>query len=134
MKTPNIQHPTSRENPSPKPQLNLRMRVSWCLRFGASLVLGCWMVKLPAARAETILLNGATVHTVSGEILSPGQVLVKDGKIAAVGTALSAAGAETIELKGQHLYPGLIALNTSLGLTETSAVRATQDSAEVGDY
>jgi imidazolonepropionase-like amidohydrolase len=37
-------------------------------------------------------------------------------------------------LQGQHLYPGLIALNTALGLTEIAAVRATQDSSEVGDY
>jgi imidazolonepropionase-like amidohydrolase len=84
--------------------------------------------------AQTTLLSGATIHTITGATLSPGQVLIKDGKIAAVGTTLSAAGAETIELKGQHLYPGLIALNTSLGLTEIGAVRATQDAAEVGDY
>src|SRR5439155_267521 len=37
-------------------------------------------------------------------------------------------------LQGQHLYPGIIALNTVLGLTEISAVRATQDTTEVGDY
>jgi imidazolonepropionase-like amidohydrolase len=87
----------------------------------------------PAA-AETLLLTGATVHTVSGETLSPGQVLIRDGKIAAVGKSLSAGDAATVDLAGQHLYPGLIALNTVLGLTEISAVRATEDTTEVGDY
>jgi imidazolonepropionase-like amidohydrolase len=74
------------------------------------------------------------VHTVSGETLSPGDVLVRDGKIVAVGKSLASAGTTVVDLKGQHLYPGLIALNTVLGLEEISGVRATQDTTEVGDY
>src|SRR5438045_5325267 len=34
--------------------------------------------------AETLLLSGATVHTITGETLAPGDVLIRDGKIAAV--------------------------------------------------
>ncbi len=86
------------------------------------------------ATAETLLLTGATVHTISGETLSPGQVLLKDGQIAAVGKNVSANGAKTIDLSGQHLYPGMIALDTMLGLMEIGAVRATQDSTEVGEF
>src|SRR6185436_5384281 len=85
-------------------------------------------------RAQSLLLSGATVHTVSGETLAPGKVLIKDGKIAAVGANLSADDAKTIDLTGQHLSPGLIALNTVVGLIEISGVRATQDTTEVGDY
>jgi len=87
-----------------------------------------------SAQAESLLLTGANVHTISGETLSPGQVLIENGKISAVGTTLSAAGARVVELKGQHLYPGFIALNTLLGLTEISGVRSTQDSTESGEY
>jgi len=87
-----------------------------------------------SAQAESLLLTGANVHTISGETLSPGQVLVENGKISAVGSTLSAAGASVIDLKGQHLYPGLIALNTLLGLTEISGIRSTQDSTESGEY
>jgi imidazolonepropionase-like amidohydrolase len=83
--------------------------------------------------AETLILTGATVHTISGETLAPGQVLIQDGKIAAVGKTVPASGAASVDLAGQHLYPGMIALNTVLGLTEISGVRATQDTAEVGD-
>ena len=43
--------------------------------------------------AETLLLTGATVHTISGETLAPGQVLIRDGKIAAVGKTVPADGA-----------------------------------------
>lgn len=91
---------------------------------------------VPAARvrAGTVLLNGATVHTVSGATLSPGQVLVRDGRIEAVGTNLAVRADREVDLAGQHLYPGLVAASTSLGLVEIDAVRATSDQAEAGDY
>src|SRR5205814_1000980 len=79
------------------------------------------------ARCENILLTGATVHPVNGENLSPGQVWMKDGKIAGMGKNVSASGATSADLKGQHLYPGMIELNSVLGLIEIGAVRATQD-------
>jgi imidazolonepropionase-like amidohydrolase len=87
-----------------------------------------------AAHAETLLFTGATVHTVSGETLSPGQVLISDGKVAQVGKEVTIKGLpKTVELNGLHLYPGLIALNTDLGLVEIEAVRATRDMTEVGE-
>jgi imidazolonepropionase-like amidohydrolase len=85
-------------------------------------------------RAESLLLKGATVHTVSGDTLSPGQVLIEDRKITAVGKEVSAGGARSIDLSGQHLYPGMISLDSVLGLIEIEAVRATADAIEVGDY
>src|SRR2546421_442377 len=84
--------------------------------------------------AQQLLLSGATVHTISGETLSPGSVLIENGKVKTVAANVPGSGAQTIDLKGLHLYPGLIAMNTVLGLTEISGVRATQDSAEVGEY
>src|SRR5579859_1803751 len=89
---------------------------------------------LTAAHAESLLLTGATVHTISGETLSPGQVLIQDGKIAAVGREVAATGVASMNLNGQHLYPGMISLDCVLGLTEIEAVRATADETEVGDY
>ncbi|KAF0245995.1 MAG: hypothetical protein FD180_1138 [Planctomycetota bacterium] len=84
--------------------------------------------------AEDMLLKGATVHTVSGETLATGDVLVKNGKIVSVGASLDAGGASVVDLKGMHLYPGLIAATSSLGLTEIGAVRATNDDSEVGGW
>jgi len=86
------------------------------------------------APAETLLLKGATVHTVAGEAIPAGEVLVRDGRIATVGKALSAAEARVVDLSGLHLFPGMVALDTTLGLTEIGAVRATRDDREVGDY
>jgi imidazolonepropionase-like amidohydrolase len=86
------------------------------------------------AMAQKILLTGATVHTIAGDTLSPGQVLVQDGKIAAVGVTVPGDGASRMDLAGLHLYPGIIALDTALGLMEIEAVRATIDSTETGEF
>lgn len=99
-------------------------------------ILGCLLLSLLAipATAESLLLSNAIVHTVSSNTLSPGQVLINDNKIQAVGANLSAKADKVIDLKGQHLYPGMIALNSALGLTEIEAVRSTLDMTEVGQY
>jgi imidazolonepropionase-like amidohydrolase len=86
------------------------------------------------ARAERVLFRGATVHTVSGQALSPGDVLVDGRKIVEVGAHVDGKEARVVDLKGQHLYPGLIAANTTLGLVEISGVAATRDTAEVGQF
>lgn len=87
---------------------------------------------VPAPKQSTpLLLKNATVHSV---INAPSvqDVLLVDGKIAALGSNLTApAGAEVQDLTGKHLYPGLIALINQLGLIEVEAVRATRDDREV---
>ena len=85
-------------------------------------------------RAERLLLRGGTVHTVSGQTLAPGDVLIDGKKIVEVGARISANDAQVIDLKGEHLYPGLIAASTTLGLVEISGVAATRDTAEVGQF
>lgn len=84
--------------------------------------------------AGSLLLKNGIVHTVSGQTLSPGAILVADGKIKAVGESIDQQADETIDLKGLHVYPGLISAGTTLGLIEIEAVRATRDFVEVGDY
>jgi imidazolonepropionase-like amidohydrolase len=93
----------------------------------------CLFVAFPGL-ADTFLLEGAVVHTVSGPTLSPGQVLVRDGTIVQVGENVPADGAQVVPLTGLHLYPGLVAANTTLGLLEINAVRASRDTTEVGAY
>ncbi|MGZ4961312.1 MAG: amidohydrolase family protein [Limisphaerales bacterium] len=86
-----------------------------------------------AVSGDQLLLRNAIVHTVTGATLNPGDVLIENGKIKEVSAHIE-SDASVIDLKGQHLYPGMIALDTSLGLTELSGVRATQDEREVGDF
>jgi imidazolonepropionase-like amidohydrolase len=84
--------------------------------------------------AEPLLLTGAVVHTVNGPTLLSGEVLIEGDRIVAVGSKLDAPQARRVDLTGLHLYPGLIALNTGLGLKEIDAVRATLDQREVGEF
>ena len=82
-----------------------------------------------AVSAETIAITNAKIETVSsaGEIAN-GTVVIKDGKIAAVGAGIVApAGARVIDAKGQVVSPGLIAASTSLGVDEVNGVSSTRD-------
>jgi imidazolonepropionase-like amidohydrolase len=89
---------------------------------------------IPAKRpAGPVLLRGGTVHTVSGPVLEKTDVLMVDGKIAALGRQLKApGGAEVVDVTGRHIYPGIISANSQLGLTEIGSVRATVDTTELG--
>jgi len=90
-------------------------------------------VPLRAAGPDTILLRGATIHPVSGPDITDGSVLLRDGKIAEVGTRIAAPkGARVIELKGLHIYPGMIDSGTEIGLTEIEAVREMSDVSDIG--
>lgn len=85
------------------------------------------------AQTQPILLKNATVHTVTQGTMQTADVLLVQGKISAVGQVTSIPeNTKTIDLSGKHIYPGLIALSSTLGLTEVSAVRATRDMSEVG--
>ncbi|MFO1515577.1 MAG: amidohydrolase family protein [Lysobacterales bacterium] len=88
----------------------------------------------PAAPAgKAVVLSGADLYTVSHGVIPGGELLIRDGKIAALGAHVDApADAARIELKGRRIYPGYIAADSILGLTEVEAVRATNDFTEVG--
>jgi imidazolonepropionase-like amidohydrolase len=60
------------------------------------------------AADKPLLLKNGNIITVSGETIEGGDILVQAGKIVRVGKDLSAPGAETIDLKGQWVMPGII--------------------------
>ena len=88
-----------------------------------------------AVAAETVLYQAAVIHTADRGVIENGQMLVQDDRITAVGKIVQVPrNARTVNLGKLQLYPGLIAATTSLGLTEINAVRATQDTTEVGGF
>lgn len=84
--------------------------------------------------ADTLLLSGATVHTVTKGTLASADVLIRDGKIAEVAEKIEAKTNRTVDLKGLHLFPGLISASTDLGLVEVAGVRASVDDRETGEF
>ncbi len=87
-----------------------------------------------AKQTNDITIEGATAHIGNGEIIENSLLMFSDGKITFIGNANMriARRGEVINAKGKHIYPGFIAANTSLGLAEIDAVRATVDDDEVG--
>lgn len=67
---------------------------------------------------ETVLIRNATVWTCEAEgILQESDVLIQNGKIAAVGKSLRApAGAKVIDATGKHLTPGIIDEHSHIAL------------------
>ena len=85
------------------------------------------------AAAQTLAIQGGTVHPVSGPSYS-GTVVVRDGLIEAAGAGVEApSDAEVIDATGLHVYPGLFNAFTSVGLVEIGSIAATQDDSELGD-
>jgi imidazolonepropionase-like amidohydrolase len=85
-------------------------------------------------RAGTFAITNARIVTVSGAVIENGTVVIQDGRIAAVGAAVSVpANAEKIDGKGLSVYPGMIDADTNLGLAEIGqGANATMDVAETG--
>ncbi len=78
--------------------------------------------------AQTIAITGGTVYPVSGPKIENATVLIRDGKIAAVGTNVAVpAGATRIDASGKWVTPGLIDGAGQMGLREIGAVQNTNE-------
>ena len=84
--------------------------------------------------AQTIAITGGTVYPVSGPKLEHATVLIRDGKIAAIGTNVTVpADATRIDATGKWVTPGFIDGGGQMGLVEISAVPGTRDGSLQGD-
>jgi len=83
----------------------------------------------------TYAIRGAKIFTLAGPPIEKGNVVIRDGRIAAVGAdAAIPQGAEVIDGTGLEVYPGMFDSLTQLGLTEVDAVSATVDTTELGEF
>src|ERR1041385_4748773 len=84
--------------------------------------------------AQTIAITGGTVYPVSGPKLANATVLIRDGKIAAVGTSVAVpSDAIRIDATGKWVTPGLIDGAGQMGLVEIGAVAGTREAFVKGD-
>jgi imidazolonepropionase-like amidohydrolase len=89
----------------------------------------------PQAGGGTIALRGGKLLTVSHGVIENGVIVMRNGRITAVGGASTSIprDAKVIDVTGMTVYPGLIDAETRLGLTEVQADRMTDDSSEPSD-
>lgn len=85
------------------------------------------------AGAQTVAITGGRVFPVSGPVIENGTVLIRDGKIVAIGAGIAVpAGARTINAAGKWVTPGLINSASQLGLSEIGSVQSTGDASAQG--
>lgn len=105
------------------------------IKYLLFLALGC----TSSFWTQRILIVNGHLHPVVGNEIMTSILELEDGKIIGIKNALSntynANDWDTvIDAMGQHIYPGFVAPNSTLGLTEIEAVRATNDYREVGEF
>lgn len=91
------------------PARALGLALAACLLLGATPSLH--------AQSRTLAIRGGTVHTVADGVIADGVVLVRDGRIAAVGADVDVpADAEVIDAAGRIVTPGIVDARSEMGI------------------
>tara|TARA_B100001094_G_scaffold175526_1_gene169657 strand:+ start:627 stop:1940 length:1314 start_codon:yes stop_codon:yes gene_type:complete len=95
-------------------------------------------------QTQDILIKNAFIHIGNGTFIENGTLVFSEGQIKYVGNNIIEEDAlpllysekkiKTIDANGSHIYPGFIAINSTLGLVEIDAVRASDDEDEIGEF
>lgn len=92
-----------------------------------------------AQEPSKILLTGGNLHIGNGEVFESAAIGIEDGKIKFIKNTYAYTVNKSdwdtiIDVTGKEIYPGFVAPNSTLGLTEIDAVKATRDYRETGTY
>ncbi|HYX26822.1 MAG TPA: amidohydrolase [Thermoanaerobaculia bacterium] len=81
--------------------------------------------------SQPVVITNATILTAAGERIARGSVLLRDGKVAAVGASVEApAGAVAVDGTGKWVTPGIIDPHSHLGVYAAPGVQANEDGNE----
>lgn len=87
-------------------------------------------------QSKPIAITGATAHLGNGQVIEQALITFDKGVITGVFEGalvkMSLQNFRVIDASGHHVYPGFIQANSSIGLVEIGAVRATVDRSETG--
>ena len=98
------------------------MRPTMKMVHAAGLAIAISFAATSGAQAQTIAITGGTVYPVSGPRIENGTVLIRDGRIVAVGASVTIPdGATRIDARGKWVTPGFINSATTLGLSEAGS-------------
>ena len=95
------------------------------------------LLSIGASAQKPTLFIGATAHLGNGKKIDNAAISIKDGKFEMIADAtlirIDPSAFDTIiKIYNKHIYPGFIVPNTTLGITEIDAVRASKDFNETG--
>ena len=95
------------------------------------------LITINTMAQKPILFIGGIAHIGNGEVIENSAISIKDGSFDIVADAnfirIDPTAFDTIiKLYGKHIYPSFIVPNTTLGITEIDAVRASRDFNEIG--
>lgn len=84
-------------------------------------------------QAQNYIIQHGTIHVGNGQIIEDGQIIIEKNKIKEVGkyAPLNSKEYTVIDATNKQIYPGLILANSTVGLVEIEAIRATHDDVEV---
>lgn len=90
-------------------------------------------------QSKSILLTNCHAHLGNGKVIENAYIAFEKGVLTVVADATISRldiskFDEVVSVEGQHVYPGFIAPNSSLGLVEIDAVRSQNDLYEVGTF
>ena len=95
-------------------------------------------IPAPSQSKSTLIMNGIA-HLGNGNIIENCAIGFKDGKLLLVADAKliridMSSYQNVIDATGKHIYPGFIAPNSTVGLVEIDAVKASSDESEIGSF
>jgi imidazolonepropionase-like amidohydrolase len=93
-------------------------------------------IEVAAQPKGIFALVGANLHPIAGPEIKAGTLVVAGGRIQAVGPAGTPIPpeAQTIELSGLDVWPGLVDGGSTLGLFEVGSLSETQDIADAAQF
>ncbi len=97
---------------------------------------GTLALRVQAQTQQTYAITGARVFPISGPPMDGATIIIRDGKIAAVGKGVAIpSGAKVIDARGLEVYPGIFNAITEMGINEIGeGAPGSVDSSELGDY
>ncbi|MCH8286227.1 amidohydrolase family protein [candidate division KSB1 bacterium] len=91
----------------------MRISKTMVICFSISVML---LTAVPASAQSDLFISNATIITGTGQTIENGSILIRDGKIARIGSNLSApSGVDVIDASGKYVMPGIIDLHSHMG-------------------
>ncbi|MGH7564501.1 MAG: amidohydrolase [Gemmatimonadota bacterium] len=100
----------------------------------AGMAHGAWESTYVPLSSRPTLIRDATIMTAAGQEIEGGDLLIDDGKIAALGPDVTApAGATVVDANGRFVTPGIIDTHSHLGVYPSPGVQAHSEGNEATD-